>query len=161
MQTPQGLRGVAMDPKGNPIHHGHFMDGWRGDRWTLPCLFTIPVYPAPNLPPYVARLYQFPIDASHTQSSRWVAMRAATDEDRTKCEKLWHEIAGPRQLQVVAEDKAIVESIGDLAEARADEHLLYPDKDVISARRMLANAYISQLNGVRPVPSRDAFQFPY
>ena len=95
--TPQGIRGVVLDREGRQIHHGHFMDGWRGERWTLPGLFTVPIAPGPTLPPYVARLYQFAIDATHTQSSRWAAMRASSDEERALCRKMWDEVAGPRQ----------------------------------------------------------------
>jgi phenylpropionate dioxygenase-like ring-hydroxylating dioxygenase large terminal subunit len=159
--TPQGIRGVALDLEGKQIHHGHFMDGWRGERWTLPGLFTVPLVPAPGLPAYVARLYQFAIDATHTQSSRWVAMRASNDEERARCRKLWEEVVGPRQRQVMAEDKAIIESLGDLADSRAEEYLFHPDQDTLAVRRMMAEAWTAQLSGSRPMPARDAFVFPY
>jgi phenylpropionate dioxygenase-like ring-hydroxylating dioxygenase large terminal subunit len=159
--TPQGLRALSVDGDGKPIHHGHFMEGWRGERWTLPGLFTVPIQPAPHLPAYVARLYQFAIDATHTQSSRWVAMCASTDEERARCRKLWDEVVGPRQRQVMAEDKLIIESLGDLAESRAEEYLFHPDQDVLAVRRMMADAWIAQQGGARPMPAKEAFVFPY
>jgi phenylpropionate dioxygenase-like ring-hydroxylating dioxygenase large terminal subunit len=159
--TPQGIRGVVLDKGGKQIHHGHFMDGWRGERWTLPGLFTVPLLPAPGLPAYTARLYQFAIDATHTQSSRWVAMRASSDEERAHCRKLWDEVVGPRQRQVMAEDKAIIETLGDLAASRSEEYLFQPDQDTLAVRRMMADAWNAQLRGERPMPAREAFVFPY
>ena len=35
IETPQGLRGIVLDPQNRQIHHGHYLDGWRGERWTL------------------------------------------------------------------------------------------------------------------------------
>ena len=161
VNTPQGLRGIALDPAGNQIVHGHFMDGWRGDRWTLPCLFTIPIAPAPHLPSFVARVYQFAIDATHTQSSRWVAMRATTDAERERCTKLWNDVIGPRQRQVLTEDQAIVESLGDLTASRAEEYLFSADQDVLAVWRMMADAFLAQRAGERPMPNAKAFVFPY
>jgi phenylpropionate dioxygenase-like ring-hydroxylating dioxygenase large terminal subunit len=161
VKTPQGLRGIALDPAGNHIVHGHFMDGWRGDRWTLPCLFTIPIAPAPHLPSFVARVYQFAIDATHTQSSRWVAMRATTDAERERCTKLWDDVIGPRQRQVLAEDQVIVESLGDLTESRSEEYLFSADQDVLAVRRMMAEAFLAQRAGDRPMPGPDALVFPF
>ena len=36
LKTSQGERGVALDLEGQPIHYGHFLDGWKGERWTSP-----------------------------------------------------------------------------------------------------------------------------
>jgi phenylpropionate dioxygenase-like ring-hydroxylating dioxygenase large terminal subunit len=160
VDTPQGLRGVAVDQAGDAIHHGHLLEGWKGERWTLPCLFTLPIQPAPNLPIYVPRLYQFPIDATHTQTSRWVAMRARTEAERARCAELWEKVVGPRQRQVVAEDKEMIESIGDLADSRANEFLLNADRDVVTMRRMMESAWREQQAGRRHLPSRADLAFP-
>ena len=137
------------------------MEGWRGDRWTLPCLFTIPIAPAPHLPSFVARVYQFAIDATHTQSSRWVVMRATTDAERERCTKLWNEVVGPRQRQVLTEDQIIVESLADLTESRAEEYLFSADQDVLAVRRMMADAFLAKRRGERPMPGSEAFVFPF
>jgi len=161
VSTPQGLRGVAVDHEGRQIHHGHFMQGWRGERWTLPGLFTVPLSPAPNLPAYVSRYYQFAVDAAHTQTSRWAAMRAGSAAERARCEQLWVDVVGPRLRQVISEDKAILETLGDLVESRAEEHLLTVDRDVVAVRRMMADAWNAQLEGSRPLPKKEAFVFPF
>ena len=161
VKTPQGLRGIALDQAGNHIVHGHFMEGWKGDRWTLPCLFTIPIAPAPQLPSFVARVYQFAIDATHTQSSRWVAMRARTDAERERCTALWERVVGPRQRQVLDEDRVMIESLGDLPESRAEEYLFGADQDVVSVRRMMAEAWEAQQAGRRPLADKSAFAFPF
>jgi phenylpropionate dioxygenase-like ring-hydroxylating dioxygenase large terminal subunit len=161
VNTPQGLRGVSVDREGKPIHHGHFMDGWRGERWTLPCLYSIPLSPAPNLPAYVSRYYQFAVDATHTQTSRWAAMRASTLEERERCEQLWQDVIGPRLRQVISEDRAMLEALGDLAESRAEEYLFRADMDVIDWRRTLADAWNAQREGRRPLPDKAAFVFPF
>jgi phenylpropionate dioxygenase-like ring-hydroxylating dioxygenase large terminal subunit len=160
IDTPQGLRGIVLDPEGKQIHHGHFTDGWKGERWTLPCLFSLPISPAPNVQPYVARVYQFAIDASHTQSSRWVAMRANDEQQRKRCQKLWDDVVGPRQAQVMKEDQEICETLGDIFEARANEFLFTVDRDVIAVRKMMADAWLDQIEGRRPMPGKAAFAFP-
>jgi phenylpropionate dioxygenase-like ring-hydroxylating dioxygenase large terminal subunit len=160
VDTPQGLRGIVLDQEGKQIHHGHFMDGWKGERWTLPGLFSLPISPAPNVQPYVARLYQFAVDASHTQTSRWVAMRACNEQERERCSDLWEKVIGPRQRRVVQEDQEICETLGDIFEARANEFLFTVDRDVIAVRKMMADAWNEQLEGRRPMPSKEAFAFP-
>jgi phenylpropionate dioxygenase-like ring-hydroxylating dioxygenase large terminal subunit len=160
IDTPQGLRGIVLDPAGKQIHHGHFLQGWKGERWTLPGLFSLPISPAPNVQPYVARVYQFAIDASHTQTSRWVAMRARNEPERERCIKLWNEVVGPRQRQVMKEDQDICETLGDIFEARANEFLFTVDRDVIEVRKMMADAWNAQLQGRRPMAAKSAFQFP-
>lgn len=160
VETPQGLRGIVLDAEGKKIHHGHFTEGWKGERWTLPCLFSLPISPAPNVQPYVARVYQFAIDAHHTQGSRWVAMRARNEQERERCRKLWDQVVGPRQAQVMQEDKEICETLGDIFEARAKEFLFTVDRDVVAVRKMMADAWIAQTKGERPLPSKAAFAFP-
>jgi phenylpropionate dioxygenase-like ring-hydroxylating dioxygenase large terminal subunit len=161
VDTPQGIRGVAIDREGKPLHHGHFMNGWKGERWTLPGMFSIPLVPAPNLPSYVSRVYQFAIDATHTQSNRWVTMRATTGEERARCEQLWKDVIWPRYEKVMHEDKVMIETLGDLAESRSEEYLFRADQDTLAVRRMMSDAYLAQLAGTRPTHSRDAFVFPF
>jgi phenylpropionate dioxygenase-like ring-hydroxylating dioxygenase large terminal subunit len=160
VDTPQGLRGVAFERGGEPIHHGHFIQGWKGERWTLPCLFSLPLSPAPGLTPYVARLYQFPIDATRLQNSRWVAMRASNEEEREKCRELYEKVVGPRQRQVMEEDKIIGEALGDLATTRASEQLFTADRDVLAVRRMMNDAWLAQLDGTRLYHTKEAMVFP-
>jgi len=160
VDTPQGLRGIAYQPGGEELHHGHFTKGWKGERWTLPCLFSLPLKPAPNLPAYVARLYQFPVDATHTQNSRWVAMRAENDAQREECWRLYEAVIGPRQRTVMQEDKVITESIGDVVETRLGEHLFAADRDVVRVRKMMSDAWISQKSGERPLHRPEAMVFP-
>ena len=160
IDTPQGYRGVALDRDGKQIHHGHYLDGWKGERWTLPCLFTVPLQPTKETGGFATRFYQFPIDERHTRSVRIVTLRAKTKEERARADKLWNEVIGPRQRDIAAEDKAMTEAIGDLAESRAEEFLLHPDRDVLNTRQMMADAFIAQLNGERPLPTRDALIYP-
>lgn len=161
VETPQGLRGIVADMDGNQIHHGHFMEGWKGERWTLPGLYSIPIKPATNVQPYVARVYQFAVDATHTQSSRFASMRARTPEERERCTRLWNEVVGPRQRQVLQEDLDILDTIGDIAESRASEFLFPADRDVIATRRFFCDAFLAQLEGERPLPTREALVFPF
>lgn len=160
METTQGFRGVALDLQGEPIHHGHFLEGWKGERWTLPGTHTIPLRPVPNADPYVSRLFQFPVDATRTQTVRFLTWRATSDEQRTQRTRLWNEVVHRRQIEVAAEDRAIVETLGDLAESRSEEFLFYPDQDVLRVRRKLSDAFLAQREGRRPMPTRDAFVFP-
>jgi phenylpropionate dioxygenase-like ring-hydroxylating dioxygenase large terminal subunit len=160
VETAQGWRGVAVGPDGAAIHHGHFLEGWKGERWTLPCLHTIPLRPVPNADPYASRLFQFPIDAAHTLSVRFLTWRATSDAERTQRQKLWDEVVYQRQIEVAGEDKAIIETLGDLAASRSEEYLLRPDHDVLAIRRKMANAFLAQLEGSRPLPGREALQYP-
>ncbi len=159
-KTSQGYRGIALDPDGIPIHHGHFIEGWKGERWTLPCLHTIPLRPVPNAAPYASRLYQFPIDGTHTQSVRFLTWRVSSDEERTKIEKLWNEVVLHRQIEVSGEDKAIIETLGDLMESRSEEYLLFPDQDILMVRRKIADAFLAQREGKRPLPGKEALVYP-
>jgi len=160
IETPQGLRGIVLDPANKQIQHGHFIHGWRGERWTLPGLFSMPIRPTPNAQPYAVRVYQFAIDAMHTQSCRWIAMRARTDEERERCTRLWIDVIAPRQRKVLQEDFDILETIGEIAASRNQEHLLNADRDVVATRKMFADAWIAQLNGERPMPTKDALVVP-
>jgi phenylpropionate dioxygenase-like ring-hydroxylating dioxygenase large terminal subunit len=160
VDTPQGLRGVALDGDGNQIHHGHLLEGWKGERWTLPCLFTIPLRPAEETGAFATRVYQFPIDATHTRSVRIVTLRAGTDAERMRAAKLWDEVIGPRQRDIAAEDKVMAESLGDFAESRAEEFLLPPDRDMLKVRRMMADAFLAPLRGERPMPTKAALIYP-
>jgi phenylpropionate dioxygenase-like ring-hydroxylating dioxygenase large terminal subunit len=160
VKTSQGYRGVALDPSGNMVHHGHFLEGWNGERWTLPCLHTIPLRPVPNAAPYASRLFQFPIDEKRTQSVRFLTWRATTEAERSQRRKLWDEIVYQRQIEVAGEDKAIIETLGDLTDSRSGEFLLHPDQDIIYVRRKMADAFFMQREGKRPLPTQDALAFP-
>jgi phenylpropionate dioxygenase-like ring-hydroxylating dioxygenase large terminal subunit len=158
--TPQGFRGIAIDRDGEQIQHGHFLGGWKGERWTLPGVFTIPLQPTPGMGTYVTRLYQFPIDATHTRTVRITTMRAAKGEDQVRARKMWDDIIRPRLISIAGEDKAMVESLGDLTESRAREFLLHPDRDVIAVRKMIADAFLGQMEGRRPLPEQAALVHP-
>ncbi len=160
IETPQGLRGVAYDPTGKQIHHGHFLGDWQGDHVSLPALNTIPIRPVPGVPPYVGRHYQVPVDATHTLSVRFIAMRAANDEERAQCAKFFDEIVGPRQRHVNGEDRALVEQLGGLVESRADEFLFHPDQEVLKVRRLFAEEFRAQREGCRTLPSRKNLAVP-
>jgi phenylpropionate dioxygenase-like ring-hydroxylating dioxygenase large terminal subunit len=159
--TSQGYRGVALDAEGNPIHHGHFLKGWNGQRWTLPCLHTIPLRPVPNADPYASRLFQFSIDEKLTQSVRFLSWRATSEEQREQRRKLWSEVVYNRQLEVAGEDKMIIETLDGLTESRSNEFLLAPgDQDLVKHRHLLANAFLGQSTGARPLPGKEALVFP-
>jgi phenylpropionate dioxygenase-like ring-hydroxylating dioxygenase large terminal subunit len=160
VETPQGYRGVALDRDGNPIHHGHFLSGWKGERFTLPGLHSLLLTAAPNIPPYGSRHYQVPVDETHTLSVRFVAMRGETPEQRAQAEKLWTDVVAPRQRQVSDEDKEMIETLGDLYESRSEEYLFKPDHDILKIRRRLADAYIAQVNGNRELPTKEALTCP-
>jgi hypothetical protein len=159
-ETPQGYRGVALDRAGNPINHGHALHGWKGERFTLPGLHSLLITPARGTPPYGSRHYQVPVDDAHTLSLRFVAMRTETREAAERAEQLWHSVIAPRQRQVNEEDKEIIEALGDLYESRCEENLLKPDQDILVIRRKLAEAFLAQLDGERPLPSREALVCP-
>jgi hypothetical protein len=160
VETPQGLRGVVHDPGGDQVHHGHILSGWQGESVTLPALNTIPIRPAPGIPPYLGRHYQVPIDATHTLSIRFVSMRATTDDERARCAEIFEEVIAPRQRHVNGEDRELIEQLGDLAESRAEEFLFYPDRDVVRVRRRFAEAFREQREGRRPLPSKENLAVP-
>lgn len=160
IKTSKGERGVALDLDGQPIQHGHFLDGWKGERWILPCLHTIPILAVPNADPYVSRNYQFAIDETHTQTVRFVSWRVRDEKHVEEITRLWNDVVYPRQLAVAGEDQMIIETLGDLAESRSEEMLLAPDQDIIRVRRKIAEAYLAQEKGHRPTSGNDDFVFP-
>lgn len=160
VDSPQGPRGVAIDKDGNALHHGHFVGGWKGDRWTLPGVHSVPLQPVPDSSAYASRLFQFPIDETRTQVSRYVVWRASSEDERARHRKLWDEVVHPRQLSLGAEDRMIVETLGSLQETRSEEFLLPPDIDILRLREKIAGAYLAQLDGRAQRPTRDDLQFP-
>ncbi|MSQ72440.1 MAG: hypothetical protein EXR27_14285 [Betaproteobacteria bacterium] len=44
--------------------------------------------------------------------------------------------------------------------SRAAEFLFNVDRDVLKARRMLADAFLAQRDGRRPLPGREALAYP-
>jgi phenylpropionate dioxygenase-like ring-hydroxylating dioxygenase large terminal subunit len=143
VRTSHGVRGVSVDLAGNRITHGHFTVDVKGDRFTLPCLTSNPILPAPGVPPYAARLWQYPQDEKHTLVVRYLAWRARTEEERSVARKTFEGVAKARLERVAAEDAAAAEAQGDLVEARLHENLLGPDADVIKVRNLLNEAYRS------------------
>src|SRR6185503_14722957 len=101
----------------------------KGDRFTLPCITSNPILPAPGVPPYAARLWQFPIDETHTQVVRFLTWRARTAHERQRATEAFETVAKTRIERVGAEDAAAAEAQGDLIEARLHESLLGPDAD--------------------------------
>jgi hypothetical protein len=86
--------------------------------------------------------------------------RATTEAERSQRRKLWDEIVYQRQIEVAGEDKAIIETLGDLTDSRSGEFLLHPDQDIIYVRRKMADAFFMQREGKRPLPTQDALAFP-
>jgi phenylpropionate dioxygenase-like ring-hydroxylating dioxygenase large terminal subunit len=160
VETPKGLRSVALDAEGKQIHHGHLFNDWHGDPYTLPCLYTIPTSPGPDTGPISIRFYVTPVDEATCRAFRTITMRAETEEQRARCLRLWDEYFHTRYVTVAAEDQAIVESLGDLAKSRSSEFLFNVDRDVLKARRMLADAFLAQREGHRPLPTRHALAYP-
>ncbi len=161
VRTSHGIRGVSVDTKGTAIQHGHFTADVKGDRFSLPCIHTNPIMPAPGALPYAARLWQFPIDETHTQVVRFLSWRATTAEERARAKQVFEDVALQRLERVAAEDAWAAEAQGDLIEARSNECLLPPDADVVKVRRRIAEAFLAPLEkGARvPVPS-SALVFP-
>jgi len=54
----------------------------------------------------------------------------------------------------------MAETMGDLAAARAEEFLLPADRDVLQTRRMMVDAFLAQLRGERPLPTKAALVYP-
>ncbi len=143
VRTSHGIRGVSVDLQGEQISHGHFTVDVKGDRFTLPCIHTNPIVPAPGVPAYAARLWQFPIDETHCQIVRFVTWRAKSAEERARAEKVFTEIALPRLEKVAAEDAVAAEAQGDVVAARSQEFLFTADEDVVQVRRLIAKAFLS------------------
>jgi phenylpropionate dioxygenase-like ring-hydroxylating dioxygenase large terminal subunit len=160
VKTSHGIRGVSVDLDGKQISHGHFTVDVKGDRFTLPCIHTNPIMPAPGAAPYAARLWQFPIDENHCQIVRFVTWRAKTGEERARAEKIFKEIALPRLEKVSAEDALAAEAQGDVVAARSQEFLFAADEDVVGVRRLIAKAFLSAHNGERIAIGAGALVYP-
>ena len=154
-----GLRAISTDRDGKPIHHGHLTEV-KGDRFVLPCLTSNPIRPVPNVEPYVARLWQFPLDARRTWIVRYTCQRVRSEEDRERWTRLFHEVVSPRLLGVSAEDATIAAAQGDLIAARSREHLFAADRDMLKVRLQLKRAFLAQLGGERVAPPAESLVFP-
>jgi nitrite reductase/ring-hydroxylating ferredoxin subunit len=141
--TSHGIRGVSLDANNKALHHGHFTVDVKGDRFVLPCLHTNPIMPAPGAIPYTSRLWQFAIDADHTQIVRYAVWRASNDAERARATKVFNELALPRLKKVSAEDAFACEAQGDVVTARQTEYLMDPDVDVIKVRRLIKHAFVN------------------
>jgi nitrite reductase/ring-hydroxylating ferredoxin subunit len=161
VKTSHGIRGVALDAGGNPLHHGHFTVDVKGDRFVLPCLSTNPIMPAPGAAPYTSRLWQFAVDENRTQIARYAVWRARTAEEREKATRVFHDLALPRLQKVSAEDAFAAEAQGDVVTARQNEHLLSPDVDVVGVRRLIRKAFVSPISDHKRVEiSKEALLYP-
>ena len=161
VQTSHGVRGVSVDLQGNPIGHGHFTTDVKGDRFSLPCITTNPIAPAPGAATYAARLWQFPVDAAHTMIVRFLTFRARNEAERAHARQTFETVASKRIDQVGAEDAWAAEAQGDLIEARCHENLLGPDQDVVKVRRVIARAFVEpQQGGPRHPVRAGALDFP-
>ncbi len=159
VQTSYGVRGVATDRDGKPIHHGHLLEV-KGDRFLFPCISTNVIRPVPGVEPYVSRLWQFPIDDSRCIIQRFAVQRAPTTEARERWAKLFTEVVGPRFKSISREDAMIAESQGDLVTARTNEHLFEPDISMYEVRQRIRDAFLAQLSGNRMAPSKNSLVWP-
>jgi hypothetical protein len=101
--------------------------------------------------PYTSRLWQFAVDAEHTQIVRYAVWRATTAADREKVTKVFNDLALPRLKKVSAEDAVACEAQGDVVSARQSEHLMSPDVDVVNVRRLIKRAFLAGLTGTSRV----------
>jgi phenylpropionate dioxygenase-like ring-hydroxylating dioxygenase large terminal subunit len=154
-----GIRAISTDREGTPIHHGHLTDV-KGDRFVLPCLTSNPIRPVPNVEPYVARLWQFPVDANRTWIMRYTVQRVRSDADRERWAQVFHDVVSPRLMGVAAEDAMIAAAQGDLVAARSREHLFAADRDVLRVRLLLKRAFLAQRNGDRVAPTPESLVYP-
>ncbi len=145
IRTSHGIRGVSVDREGRQIQHGHFTVDVKGERFTLPCITSNPITPAPGAAPYAARLWQFAVDEDTTQVVRFLTWRARTDEERSRARHVFDTLAKIRLEKVGAEDAVAAEAQGDLIEARRNESLLAPDADVIKVRKLIADAHCRRI----------------
>ena len=121
---------------------------------------TNPIRPRPGQDPYIVRLWLMPIDDAHTLVVRFLSFRAATQADRERLQRFFHEVALPRGSQVSAEDAMIAEAQGSLADARSNEYLFNLDMETVKLRRLLKQAFLDQLDGRRTGIAKDALEFP-
>lgn len=161
VQTEHGIRGIALDGSGEPIHHGHLTNvKLRGDRFILPCISSNPIRPVPGVEPYTSRLWQYPVDENLTRIERYLCFRAETDAERERATQVFNDVALPRLEKVCAEDKMVAESQGDLINARGNEMVFSPDVDTVRLRQTIRDAYLSQNNGNRTNVEARALLFP-
>lgn len=160
VRTPGGLHGVATDLEGNPIHHGHFLEGRKGDRFTLPGIYSVPIRPAPGAAPYVSRVWHIAVDDRRTVVPRYLCWRARTPEERAQAERVFHDVALPRLEKVAEEDAMIAAGIGDLVTARSREYLFNADSEILRIRRRLKEAFLAQTRGERIGVPGNALDFP-
>jgi phenylpropionate dioxygenase-like ring-hydroxylating dioxygenase large terminal subunit len=148
LETPEGVRGFSVDLQGNAIHTGHVTTTGI-PYFQLPCLITNEFVAAPGTEPYRNRLWVLPIDAEHTRATRCISQRATTPEARARWARLYEDVVRPRTLGVSAQDAAIAESQGSLAESRTNERLLRPDADVYRMRQRIRAEFLLQRQGRR------------
>ena len=161
VKTSHGIRGVAMDAKGEAVHHGHLTnEELKGDRFVLPCITSNPIRPVPGVDPYTARLWQFPVDENLTRVERYFCFRAETDAERETATRVFNDVALPRIQKVGEEDRLIAETQGDLVNARGNEFLFEPDSDTVQLRRLIRDAYLSGQSGERMGVTRASLVFP-
>lgn len=161
LQTNHGIRSVAVDATGEPIHHGHLTnEKILGDRFVLPCITSNPIRPAPGAGLYTARLWQYPVDENLTRVERFLSFRAENDVERARATQVFNDIAHPRLEKVAAEDKLVAESQGNLVNARARETLFAPDVDTIRLRQQIRDAFMSARNGKRAGIQPTSLVFP-
>ncbi len=161
VRTSHGIRGVSVDLLGRPIGHGHFTSDVRGERFALPCVSTNPIQPAPGVPPYASRLWQFALDETHTCVVRFLTFRAATPEERARATETFETVARARIERVGEEDAWAARAQGDLVQARLHENLLGPDEDVVKVRRMIAAAHgVQQIERKRHGVPPGALDYP-
>ncbi len=159
VETTYGVRGIAVDRRGKPIHHGHLLNV-KGDRFILPCITTNVITAVPGAEPYVARLWQFPLDANRTIVQRFVGQRVATPESEAQWERLFDEVVKPRLKGISREDAMIASAQGDLVTARKHEHLFEPDKSMYEVRQRLKKAFLAQREEKRIAPSQESLVWP-
>jgi phenylpropionate dioxygenase-like ring-hydroxylating dioxygenase large terminal subunit len=139
VETTYGVRGIAVDRRGKPIHHGHLLDV-KGDRFILPCITTNVISPVPGAEPYVARLCGV--------------------EARERWEKLFYEVVKPRLEGISREDAMIAAAQGDLVTARKHEHLFEPDKSMYEVRQRVKKAFLAEREKKRIAPSHESLVWP-
>lgn len=159
VDTDYGVRGIAVDRQGKPIHHGHLLEV-KGDRFILPCITTNVIQPVPGAEPYVARLWQFPLDANRTIVQRFVAQRVIGNEARERWEKLFQDVVRPRLEGISREDAMIANAQGDLVIARKHEHLFEPDKSMYEVRQRVKKAFLAERERNRIAPSPESLVWP-
>jgi len=161
LQTEHGIRAIALDAAGEPIHHGHFTNQkLLGERFILPCISSNPIRPVPGVEPYTSRLWQYPVDENLTRIERFLCFRAENEEERERAARIFEDVALPRLEKVGAEDKLVAESQGDLMSARTSEILFSPDLDTVKQRRRIRDAFLAARSGKRVDVQPGSLVFP-